>query len=67
MKGMGQDLSAHYVLLCKVRLVGAWIRGRKRVEWEGESNVDHMWEKVKWAMVEAERECGSISVGVKNP
>ena len=34
---------------------------RKRVEWDGENNVDHMWEQVKWAMVESAREvCGSV-------
>ena len=25
MRGMGHDLSDHYVVLCKFRLVGAWI------------------------------------------
>ena len=28
-RGMGQDLSEHHVVLCKVRLVGAWLRGEK--------------------------------------
>ena len=23
----------------------------KRVEWDRENNVEHMWEQVKWAMV----------------
>ena len=27
-RGMGRDLSDHYVVLCKVRLVGAWIKRR---------------------------------------
>ena len=31
----------------------------KRVEWGGENNVEHMWEQVKWAMIERGREvCG---------
>ena len=67
------------MVLCKVRLVGAWVRKRgmvdgarriisekrredryrevytwslegKRVEGDGENNVEHMWEKVKRAM-----------------
>ena len=25
----------------------------KRVEWDGENNVKHMWEQAKWAMVES--------------
>ena len=25
----------------------------KRVEWDGENNVKHVWEQVKWAMVES--------------
>ena len=33
----------------------------KRVEWNGENNVNHMWEQVKWAMVESAGElCGSV-------
>ena len=33
----------------------------KRVEWEGENNAKHMWEQVKWAMVESVNEvCGSV-------
>ena len=68
---MGRDLSDQYAVLCKVRLVGAWIKRRdvldgvmrvrseklrehkyregyarslegKRVEWDGENNVEHM-------------------------
>ena len=30
-RGMGRDLSDHYVVLCKVRLVGAWIKRREVV------------------------------------
>ena len=31
----------------------------KRVGWDGENNVKHMWEQVKWGMVESAREvCG---------
>ena len=40
----------------------------KRVEWDGEKNVEHMWEEVKRAMVEIAREvCGSARVGGGNP
>ena len=28
----------------------------KRVEWDGENNFEHMWEQVKWAMVESASE-----------
>ena len=28
----------------------------KRIEWDGENNVKHMWEEVKQAMVESARE-----------
>ena len=77
---MGRGLSDHYVVLCKVRLVGAWIKRRdvvvgawrikseklrehqcregcarslegKGVEWNGDNNVEHMWEQVQRAMV----------------
>ena len=30
-RGMGCGLSDHYVVLCKVRLVGAWIKRRELV------------------------------------
>ena len=41
---------------------------RERVEWEGDDNVEHMWEQVKWAMVESAREvCDSVRVGGKEP
>ena len=30
-RGMRQRISNHYVLLCKVRLVGAWIKRREVV------------------------------------
>ena len=96
-RGMGRNLSDHYVVLCKFRLGGAWIKrrevvvGAKRirseklrehqyregysrslegmgVEWDGDDNVEHMWEQVKWAMVESAREVyGSVRVGVKKP
>ena len=26
----------------------------KGVEWDGDDNVEHMWEQVKWAMVEVQ-------------
>ena len=42
--------------------------GGKGVEWEGDNNVEHMWEQVKRVMVESEREaCGSVKVGGKKP
>ena len=96
-RGMGFVLSDHHVVLCKVRLVRAWIKWRevvvgtwrigseklrehqcregyarsleeKGVEFDGDNNVEHMWEQVKWAMVESPREvCGSVRVGGKNP
>ena len=40
----------------------------KGVEWNRDDDVEHMWEQVKWAMVESAREvCGSVRVGGKNP
>ena len=40
----------------------------KRVEWDGNNNVAHMWEQVKQAMVESAREVyGSVQVGSRNP
>ena len=96
-KGMGRGISDHYVVLCKVRLLGAWLKRRdvvvgarrirseklrkhqyregyarslegKGVEWDGDDNVKHMWEQVKWAMVERATEvCGSVRVKGKNP
>ena len=40
----------------------------KELEWDGDNNVEHMWEQVKWAMVESAREVyGSVKVGGKNP
>ena len=80
-RGIGLGLSDHHVVLCKIWLVGAWIkrrevlvRGRrirskklrehqyregyarslegKGIEWDGDDNVEHIWEQVKWAMVE---------------
>ena len=36
----------------------------KGVEWNGDDNVQHMWEQVKRAMVESAREvCSSMRVG----
>ena len=33
----------------------------KRVEWDGENIVEHMWKQVKQAIVESAREvCGSV-------
>ena len=38
----------------------------KGVEWDGDNNVEHMWEQVKRAMVQSAREvCGSVRVGVE--
>ena len=40
----------------------------KGVEWEGENNVEPMWEQVKRAVVEIAREvCGSVRGGGKEP
>ena len=40
---------------------------RKRVEWNGESKVEHMWEQVKRTMDGSAREvCASVRVGGKN-
>ena len=96
-RGMECGISEHYVVLCKVKLVEAWIKRRevvigarrirskklrkhqyregytrslegKGVEWDGDNNIEHMWEQVKQAMVESAREvCGSVRVGGKNP
>ena len=36
----------------------------KRVEWDGESTVEHIWEQMRQAIVESAREvCGSVSEG----
>ena len=72
-RGMGRSLSDNYVVLCKVRLVGACFKRRevvvgtrrirseklrehqytegyvrslegKGAEWDGDNNVEHMWE-----------------------
>ena len=66
MKGMGCSLSDHHVILCKVRLVGAWIKrrevvvGARKIKSEKmrkhqyrENKVEHMWEQVKRAIVES--------------
>ena len=40
----------------------------KGVEWNGDGNVDHVWEQIKLAILESAREvCGSVRVGGKNP
>ena len=39
----------------------------KRVEGEGDNNVAHKWEQVKWAMVESAREVWGVRAGRKNP
>ena len=92
-KEVRRGLSDHLVVLCKVRLVGAWIKRRevvvgawrirseklsghhyiegyarsvegKGVEWDGNNNAEHIWQQVKWAMVESAREvCGSVRGG----
>ena len=46
----------------------AWSLEGKGVEWDGDNNVEHMWDQVKRAMVESAREvCGSVRVGGKEP
>ena len=40
----------------------------KRVEWDRENNVEHMWEQLKWAVVGSSKEVyGSVQVGSGNP
>ena len=40
----------------------------KELEWDGDNNVEYMWEQVKQAMVESAREVrSSVKVGGKNP
>ena len=40
----------------------------KRVKWDGDDNVEHMWEQVKWAMVENARVvCVLVRLEGKNP
>ena len=40
----------------------------RRVEWDGDDNVKHVWEQVKRAMVQSAREvCGSLRVAGVNP
>ena len=40
----------------------------KGVKSDGDDNVEHMWEQVKWAMVESAKEVfGSVRVGGRNP
>ena len=40
----------------------------KGIEWDGDDNVEHMWDPVKQAMMESAREVwGSVRVGRKNP
>ena len=40
----------------------------KRVRWDGDNNIEHMWDQVKRRMVESAREvCGSVRVGGKGP
>ena len=29
---------------------------RKGIEWDGDNNIEHMWEQIKWVMVESARE-----------
>ena len=46
----------------------AWSLEGKELKWDGDNNVKHMLEEVKWAMVENAREvCGSVRVAGKNP
>ena len=46
----------------------AWSLEGKRIEWDGDNNVERMWEQVKRAMVKSAREvCGSVRAGGKNP
>ena len=33
----------------------------KGVEWDGDNNVEHMWELVKWTMAESAREVKCVT------
>ena len=38
------------------------------MEWERDNNVKHMWEQVKWAIIESAIEvCASVRVGGEEP
>ena len=44
----------------------AWSLERKQIEWDGESNVEHMCNQVKQAMVESSKDvCALVRVRVK--
>ena len=80
----GRGLSDHHVVMCKVRLVGTWIKRRevviesrklrneklreqqyieeyvryfesKKLERDERRNVEHIWERVKRAVVDSAR------------
>ena len=39
----------------------------KEVEWDGDNNIEHMWEQVKRGVVESAREmCGSVRMRVRS-
>ena len=78
-RGVERSHSDRHAVLCKVRLVGGWIKSRevvgyarslerKRVELDGEKYVAQMWEQVERKMAESAREvCGSVRARGKNP
>ena len=39
----------------------------KGVEWDGDGNVEHMWEQVKQAMVEVQEKCVANESEDKSP
>ena len=43
-RGMGRGLSDHHVVLCKVRLVGTWIKRRKVVNGARRIRSEKLWE-----------------------
>ena len=81
-KGLGQDISDHHVVLCKVRLVGTYIKRKEIVDGarriRSEKLREHQYregyarslegKRVKQAIVESAREvCDSVRVGGGNP
>ena len=43
-RGMGQGISDHHVVLCKVRLVGTWIKRRQVVDGTRMIRSEKLWE-----------------------
>ena len=43
--GMGRSLSDHHVILCKIRLIGAWIKRREVVVGAGRNRSEKLMEQ----------------------